>query len=209
VPLQLPPIIAERLEQLTFKQKAGLAGAGLILMAAAAVFFLFLPRWETASLLKKDIEQEKGKLQEIQGTQARIARFKEELAEMEIQYKQLESMLPESSEMPHLLKTVSDLGQEQGLEFLLFKPGKETPKDMVVEIPVDLNFRGTFHQVEVFFERLRRYPRILNIRQIDVGSWEEKTGRINVRCQLLTFRMQPYTPPPPEAVKAEKTEKKK
>ena len=199
--------MSDRLEQLTLKQKIGLALSGIVLLAFLAVFFWLSPLWKKSSILQEEIEREKGKLLQIQRTQAQLSKFRQELTEMNDQYKQLERMLPEKSEMPLLLKTVSDFGQEQGLEFLLFKPGKEIPKDFVVEIPVDLNFKGSYHQVEVFFERLRQYHRIINIRQIDLGGLDEKTGRINVRCQLTTFRMQPYMPPPVTAVKAEKKNK--
>jgi len=111
--------------------------------------------------------------------------------------------LPEKSEMPLLLKAVSDIGQEQGLEFLLFKPAKEINKDLVVEIPVDLNLKGAYPQVGIFFDRLRQYHRIINIKQIDFGTFDEKTGRINVRCQLTTFRIQTSIPLPVPPVKAE------
>jgi type IV pilus assembly protein PilO len=207
VPIHLPPSISDRLEQLTFKQKIGLALSGMVVLAAAAVFFWLSPLWKKSSGLQEDIEREKSKLFQIQRAQAQLSTFRQELAEMNDQYKRLEGMLPEKSEMPLLLKTVSDYGQEQGLEFLLFKPGKENPRDLVVEIPIDLNFKGSYHQTEVFFERLRRYHRIINVRQIDLGALEEKTGRINVRCQLTTFRVQPYSPPPITAVKAEKKNK--
>jgi type IV pilus assembly protein PilO len=208
VPIRLPSTISDRLEQLTFKQKLGLALSGMAVLAAAAVFFWLSPLWKKSSVLQEDIEREKLKLVQIQKTQAQLEKFKQELAEMSEQTKRLEGMLPEKSEMPLLLKTVSNFGQEQGLEFMLFKPGKENPKDFVVEIPIDLNFKGSYHQIEVFFERLRRFPRIINVRQIDLGALEEKTGRINVRCQLTTFRMQPNPPPPVTAIKAEKKNNK-
>jgi type IV pilus assembly protein PilO len=208
VPIQLPPALSDRLEQLTFKQKIGLALSGMILLAAAAVFFLLSPLWNKSSILQENIEREKIKLLQIQRTQAQMSSFKKELAEMNNQYKRLENMLPEKSEMPLILKALSDMGQEEGLEFLLFKPAKEILKDFVVEIPIDLNLKGSYHQVEIFFDRLRRFHRIINIRQIELGSLDEKTGRINVRCQLTTFRMQPYYSPQPAAtVKAEPKKK--
>jgi type IV pilus assembly protein PilO len=207
VPIQLPPALSDRLEQLTFKHKIGLALSGMVLLAAVAVIFLLSPLWKKSSILREDMEREKIKLLQIQKTQAQMASFRKELSEMDDQYKRLESMLPEKSEMPLILKALSNMGQEQGLEFLLFKPAKEIPKDFVVEIPIDLNLKGSYHQIEVFFDHLRRYHRIINVRQIDLGSLDEKTGRINVRCQLTTFRMQPYSTQPATAIKAEQKNK--
>ncbi|HMK64784.1 MAG TPA: type 4a pilus biogenesis protein PilO, partial [Thermodesulfobacteriota bacterium] len=115
MPIELPPAISDRLEQLTFMHKVGLVLLGIIIIAGVAVFSLLAPLWGKTTVLQGDIEREKLKLQQIQRTRDQMAHFKQELAEMNDEYKRLESMLPEKSEMPLLLKAVSDIGQEQGL----------------------------------------------------------------------------------------------
>jgi type IV pilus assembly protein PilO len=102
---------------------------------------------------------------------------------------------------------VANLGQKQGLEFLLFKPEKENPQEYLAEIPITLNLKGDFHQIGVFFDGIRRIPRIINVRQMELGAFEEKTGQITVRCQLLTFRTIP--PQAPSEKPKSQDEKKK
>ena len=114
-------------------------------------------------------------------------------------------MLPEAKEIPHLLKNISNMGQQQGLEFLLFKPEKENPKEFVAEIPITLHLKGSYHQIGIFFDYIRRLPRIVNIKQLELGGFDEKTAKITARCQLVTFRVLPLPPPSstptPKAVK--------
>lgn len=184
-----------------------MAGLGLILGGAALTFFLFLPLWEKSNLLKEDIDREKTKLAQIVRTRAQIGRFKRELAEMDVRYQQILTMLPEAKEIPHLLRHVADLGQKQGLEFLLFKPEKENAQEYLAEIPITLHLRGNYHQIGVFFDGIRRLPRIINVKQLELGAFEVKTGQITARCQLVTFRVLP--PPPPTAKPKPKDEKKK
>jgi len=105
-----------------------------------------------------------------------------------------------------LLKNVANLGQQQGLEFLRFKPEKENPKEYIAEIPLTVHLKGPYHQIGVFFDRIRRLPRIINIKQLELGAFEEKTAQITARCQLVTFRVLP--PPPPAITTAPKTVKK-
>ena len=187
--------ITDRVTQLPLSQKVLLAVAGFVFLGAALGYFLLMPLWNKSKLLQEDIGQEKIKLVQIQQARAQIARFKQELAEMDVRYKQIQIMLPEAKEIPHLLKNVSNLGQQQGLEFLLFKPEKENNKEFVAEIPVTLHLKGSYHQIGVFFDRIRRLPRIVNIKQLEIGKFEEKTTKITARCQLVTFRVLP--PPPP------------
>ncbi|MBA4394430.1 MAG: hypothetical protein C0407_12835 [Desulfobacca sp.] len=199
--------LSDRLAQLNLTQKIGLAIGGILLLVAGLGFSLFLPLWEESTVLKEDIDQEKMKLAQIVHTRTQIVQFKQELAQMDVQYKQIQTMLPEGKEIPHLLKYVADLGQKQGLEFLLFKPEKEIPQEYVAEIPITLHLKGYYHQIGVFFDGIRRLPRIINVRQLEFGAFEEKSGQITARCKLVTFRILP--PAPPTEKPKPKDEKKK
>ena len=201
------PDITDRLIQLPLVQKILLAVLGMVLLGAVLGFFLLRPRWEESKALHGEIDREKIKLAQIIRTRSQIARFKQELVEMDVRYKVILNMLPEAKEIPLLLKTVSNLGQQQGLEFLLFKPEKENPREFVAEIPITIHIKGTYHEIGIFFDRLRRLPRIINVKQLELGAFEEKTGRINARCQITTFRVLPL--PPPSPTPAAKAEKKK
>jgi type IV pilus assembly protein PilO len=189
--------IGNRWAQLSEGQKTLLQAIGMVLLLAALFYLGLSPLWKESKALQRDIDGEKIKLDRIIRTQAQITRFKQDLAEMDAKYKQIQAMLPEEKEIPALLKTISDLGQQQQLDFLLFKPEKEIPRDFVSEIPVTINFKGQYHQIGVFFDLLRRLPRIVNAKQLELGSFNEKTGLINARCQLVTFRVLPLSPPPP------------
>lgn len=187
--------IRGQIEQWPFGQKIALAAAGVILPVVILSYLLLYPRWQEIRSLREDIDREKAKLEQIRQTRARIAQFKQELADLESRFERIKVMLPDSKEIPGLLRTISQLGLQQGLEFLLFKPEKELPREFVAEIPVTLHLKGTYHQVGIFFDRLRRLPRIINIKQLEIGSFEEKTGKITSQCQLITFRVLPIQPP--------------
>ncbi len=199
--------ITDRWAQLTFTQKVVAQILGMVLLAAALGFLGLKPLWDNSRSLREDIDREKIKLARIIRTQAQITQFKHELAEMDVRYKQILNMLPESREIPGLLETISNLGQQQGLEFLLFKPEKEIPRDFVAEIPITLHLKGNYHEIGVFFDRLRRLPRIINVKKLELGTYDEKTSRIVARCQLVTFRVLQL--PPPSPTPGPKVEKKK
>ena len=82
---------------------------------------------------------------------AQIEQFKKELQEIDVQVKRISTILPETREIPELLKGISNLGQQNGLEFLLFKPEKENPREFVSEIPVKVNLKGPLPSDGSFF----------------------------------------------------------
>jgi type IV pilus assembly protein PilO len=197
--------INDRLGQLPLSQKILLALGGMVLLGALLGYYFLVPLWKESKVLQGDIDREKTKLAQIFQVQSQIKQFKQELAEIDKRYQQIRIMLPEAKEIPHLLKNISSMGQEQELEFLLFKPEKENPKDFVAEIPIFLHLKGSYHQIGIFFDHIRRLPRIVNIKQLELGGFEEKNAKINARCQLVTYRVLPFpTPsssPKPKGVK--------
>ncbi|MBI4764223.1 MAG: type 4a pilus biogenesis protein PilO [Deltaproteobacteria bacterium] len=187
--------ITDRLSQWPLSQKILLALVGLAVLGTLLGYYLLMPRWKESKALQQDINREKIKLAQIIRTRAQIIQFKQELAEIDNRYRQIVIMLPEAKEIPHLLKNISNMGLQQGLEFLLFKPEKENPKEFVAEIPITLHLKGSYHQTGIFFDHIRRLPRIVNIKRLELGGFEEKNAKISIRCQLVTFRVLPLPPP--------------
>jgi type IV pilus assembly protein PilO len=79
-----------------------------------------------------------------------LKEFEEEFAEVEIQFAEALNLLPNTKEIPALLKTVTQLGTDSQLEFVLFSPQRERPKDFYMEIPVSIQVSGSYHNVAVF-----------------------------------------------------------
>jgi type IV pilus assembly protein PilO len=177
------------------------AAAGVVIVALLLGWFWIRPLWEQQTALREDVDRVRVRLAQIKKTLAQIEEFKKELQEIDIQIKRVSAILPESREIPELLKGISNLGQQNGLEFLLFKPEKEVPREFIAEIPVEVQLKGHYHQLGMFFDQVRRQPRLVNVRQLEMGGYDEKTSRITARCRLLTYTLLPEgTPasaPPP------------
>jgi type IV pilus assembly protein PilO len=191
----------DRFQLLSLSQRVLAGVVPLIVVALLLGYFLLTPLWQKKGNLLNEIAQEKIRLEQIRRAQAQLERFKLELAEIEMRFKQVLAMLPEAREIPNLLKNVAELARQQNLEFLLFKPDKEIPKDFVAEIPILVQLKGPYHQIALFFDQIRRLPRIVNAQQLDLGSYDEKTASVSARCQLVTYRFLSTPIPPPKAEK--------
>lgn len=170
------------------------AAAGVIIVALLLGWFWIRPLWEQQAALREDLDRAQVRLTQIKRTLAQIEEFKKELQEIDIQIKRISSILPETREIPELLKGISNLGQQNGLDFLLFKPEKEIPREFVSEIPVEVNLKGHYHQMGLFFDQVRRQARLVNVRQLEMGGYDEKTSQITARCRLVTYTVLPDGP---------------
>ena len=180
--------------------------AGLLLLALALSLFILKPIWDKRVELQEDVVRGRERLAQIQKTLAQIKQFKSDLARIDLQLKEVTAVLPESQEIPELLKSISSVGQQNALEFLLFKPEPEIPRDFVIEVPVGVQLKGHYHQMGIFFDQIRRLPRLINVHNLEMGAYDEKSAQVTARCQLATYKLlsTPATTPgqPPQSPSA-------
>jgi len=99
-------------------------------------------------------------------------------------------LLPKEKEIPKLLKDISALGRNAGLDFLTFKPLADIPKDFYAEIPVTINVRGPYHNMGYFFDQVSKLERIVSVTNVKMSSPKKEGGEmlLNSDCQLVTYR---------------------
>jgi type IV pilus assembly protein PilO len=128
--------------------------------------------------IKRDIVKEKPKYE---------AELEETRAKLHVALKQL----PNKSEIPTLLENISALGKASGLTFTLFKPKAEVAKNFYAEIPVDIQIQGKYKDIVLFFDKVSKMPRIVNITNITMLSPKKDLGgslRLNTSCNAVTYK---------------------
>ena len=116
------------------------------------------------------------------------------MQEEEVQYKTAMRALPEKEEIPSLLTSISRSGQDVGLEFLLFEPKSEVRKEFYAEIPVAMQVRGGYHDLAIFFDKVARLSRIVNIKNIEMGRAKDSMD-LNTSCTAVTYKFVEPAPP--------------
>ncbi|MBI5342266.1 MAG: type 4a pilus biogenesis protein PilO [Deltaproteobacteria bacterium] len=187
------------------KQKAFLVVLVCLLMGAG-YFYLY---HREMGAQKNDLQRKLNELDGVIKMQSDIAKnlpsFKAEVRRLEEQLGLLLEQLPNSAEIPSLLKNVSDLGKESGLEFLKFAPGAEMRKDFYAVIPVTIAVNGDFHSFLLFADKVSHLPRIVNLSDVVFGNPKpigEGQAMVNVAFTATTYRFLEQKPPEaPEAGK--------
>ena len=184
-----------------------LISAGIFLVfIAAAVFLFYMPKYKTIDTLDKKLAKLDAELQTAKKNAKDLKKFQKKMKDAEDQFKIVMKSLPEKEEIPSLLTSVSDSGIESGLEFLLFKPQNEAKKDFYAEIPVAMKVNGDFHNVAIFFDRVARLSRVVNIRDISMKP-VKGTDALVTSCTAVTYKF--IESAPPAKKKSAKNKKKK
>jgi type IV pilus assembly protein PilO len=89
-----------------------------------------------------------------------------------------------------LLRNISDVGKDSGLDFLKFAPKGETSKEFYAEIPVEISVTGGFHDFGAFVDSVSRLPRIVNVSNVVFQSPRVSRGKaeMKIKCTATTFR---------------------
>lgn len=139
-----------------------------------------------------------------------LEKFKKELVMLNADLKEAVAKLPDKKEIPSILRSVSNVGKDAGLEVLLFKPQAEKPQQFYAKVPVELKFLGSYHKIGMFFYHVGTLSRIVNIENFAIQkapTKEKGEVLLNTSCIATTYR---YVETPPEpGKKAKKGGKKK
>jgi len=173
------------------RQKVLLAVLFCGLIVAGYYYLYYREASQRIDAMENQLAGLQSKIKEQQAIAGNLRSFQEEVRRLEAQLSMLLEQLPNSAEIPSLLKSVSDLGKESGLEFLRFAPSGEVKKEFYAEIPVSISVNGNYHSFALFSDKVAHYPRIVNLSNITFSSPKPSGDNlvlVTVNCTATTYR---------------------
>jgi Tfp pilus assembly protein PilO len=166
-------------------------GLGLFLAAllAGLVHYLWFKNLNAEIAGKR---QELGRLQEeIQKGRAaerKLAQFREEVKRLELELSKLLQILPSKRNTEELIKRIETLTRQGDFTLKKFTPGEFIPKEFYAEWPIDIQVDGTYHNLALFFDRMSRFSRIINVEDMKLQGVETLPGKsISASFTAKTF----------------------
>ena len=121
------------------------------------------------------------------GLAINLPAYKQQMDEMEQTFGSLLRQLPNTTEVPDLLVDITQAGLGRGLEFNLFRPEKEQPRDFYAEMPISVEVRGTYHELAQFISDVAALPRIVTFGDITISS-SGKDSKLTMSAKARTYR---------------------
>ena len=180
----------EKILKLPTRQKFALLAIVLLLESAGLFYGLYQPRMVAYAELQTRLDDLQRQIQDNRRIANNLPRYKSEYEQLKKDLESALTELPNQKEIPALLTSISSVGKEAGLDFLLFRPKPEVSKDFYAEVPVDIAVSGTFYNVADFFVQVAKLPRIVNINNVNFSDIKSSGGRttLTVNCLATTFR---------------------
>lgn len=200
----IEPLI-QKISDLTKLQRILLSVLLVALIVGGFVYFLYMPNFEQISKLQKEITEQEIKLKENKKNADQYAEYQKKLEDAQVKFNIAAKALPVKNEVPSLLTSISQVGKDAGLEFLLFKPEPEVLKDFYAELPITMQLSGSYHDLGSFFDQLAGMPRIVNINKFEMRSSGAKSkgrvkagkvaqGDLSISCTAETYKFVEFSP---------------
>lgn len=166
-----------------------IGGIGLVGILIIAAGFWFIIRGELDELARH--QDQEVRLKETYRSKAALAinlsAYKTQMEEMRQTFGSLLRQLPDTTEVPDLLIDITQAGLGQGLEFVLFKPEKERPKEFYAELPISIKVTGDYHELANFVSDVAALPRIVTFGDITIAN-DKKSNKLLMDAKAKTYR---------------------
>jgi len=180
----------ETILKLPNSQKIALVAFIFLALGASFFYGLFQPKMKELSALQQKQADLSRQIQENKRIADNLPKFKKDYEQLKVDLDNALTELPNQKEIPSLLTSITSKGKDAGLDFLVFRPKAEEPKDFYSAVPVDISIYGSFYNVANFFMAVGNLPRIVNITNVNVAEIKNVGGRmvLRVNCLATTFR---------------------
>ena len=169
----------------------------LCVISGLYLHVFFMPQKEELSVAQKELSKLENELNNSKAIARDLQKYKEQVAKLNEELKNALTQLPNEKEIPEILKTISSLGKESNLEFTLFRPKPEQPQQFFANVPIDLAVLGSYHNMGIFFDKVSKLPRIINVvdfnmtKAKDIKDTKGKTETeilLKTSCIISTYR---------------------
>ena len=135
-------------------------------------------------------------------TAKQLPQFQAQVTDLEGRLSNLRQVLPEEKDAADLLRRMQTVATQSNLEIKSFKPNPTVTKQLHAEWPIALELEGTYHNLAIFFDRVGKFTRIVNISGLDVKGKEKSASGTTIlaTCVATTFVLLDK-PTPPKAAK--------
>ena len=119
---------------------------------------------------------------------ANLDTLRKQMDEMEQIFGALVSQLPSDTEVPGLLEDITATGVDNGLEFQSIELQPELAQEFYIELPINIDVTGSYHDLGAFVSGISGLPRIVTLHNFEILPIEERPGVMAMKILAKTYR---------------------
>jgi len=125
-------------------------------------------------------------------TARRLPEFQSQVTDLERRLDSLKNVLPEQKDVADTLRRIQGLATQSNLALLKFTPIGTKQQPLYLEVPYRIEAEGSYNNLGLFFDRVSKFPRIIDIGDISISAKprQDPNSTIIADCTATTFVLQ-------------------
>src|SRR5436190_15167566 len=160
---------------------------------AVGVFFYYYEMPVRADMASRETQLTAlaGDINKGLNTAKKLPEFQAQVGDLEGRLANLKQILPEEKDAADLLNRMQTVAAQSNMTIKGFKPNPTVTKQLHAEWPITLELEGSYHNLALFFDRVGKFTRIVNISGLDVKGRDTATrdsnATLTATCVATTF----------------------
>lgn len=176
-------------------QQAGSWPSGIKFISCLLVFSAFLALGihfyikDKHLAIEREVARESDLKRDFEDKSFRIANLdalRRQMADVEDRFTEILKQLPTDKEVPGLLENISDIGRQAGLNIETIELQSERSSDFYIELPINIQVKGTYHQMGEFVSGIAAIERIVTLHDFVIRT--DSNDDLSMTINAKTYR---------------------
>ena len=119
---------------------------------------------------------------------ANLEEYRAQTVRMEQSFNELLRRLPSETEVPGLVDDVTATGLGSGLEFANIALEPEAIQEFYIELPIDIDVVGDYHDFGAFVSGVARLDRIVTLQDFTVATRDDAFLNMNIMARTYRYK---------------------
>ncbi|WP_341502238.1 type 4a pilus biogenesis protein PilO [Gallaecimonas sp. GXIMD4217] len=157
-----------------------------VLVTVGMYFAVIEQQWDELNRVQQEEQKLKKTFEAKQRLAANLEAYREQMEQLEMTLAQFLKQLPTEDETAGLLDDINFVGTASGLDFQVIEWSAPQEKEFYIELPINIQVSGDYHQLGTFVSDVAALPRIVTLHDFNIKTVSE--GRLSMSLQAKTYK---------------------
>ena len=179
-----------RVSKIPLTQRILIVAAAVVLLLIFSYLLFIGPKQKEVKILTARAESLETKLVAKNAIARNLSRYRVEVERLKQRLNEALTLLPNEAEIPELLQKVAGLVEQSDCRMETFQPQPEVSANFYARIPVKMMIIGNYHSIAVFFDKVSKLARIVNVTDISFKQPKIQNKKVILKAEFLatTFK---------------------
>lgn len=193
--------LVAKIAKVPLAQRMAAVALAVAAMIGGTYFFAVSPQEVKITQLDQKIDRLDEQITQKKAIARDLTRFRIEVERLKQRLNEALTLLPNEAEIPELLQKLAALVEQSECQMKEFEPQSEINSGFYARIPVKMSVIGNYHAIAIFFDKVSKLSRIVNITDITFSKTKSTNNKVLLEAKFLatTFKFIERKTPPPAA----------